>query len=411
MKKILLSLFIIFISITSNSQTSYTPLNDEDLARIGRLLLQNKINSLFNNTYFTLGVVDLGPCENFVSYNPIEGVRLRVSGKTNAKLSKRFSFEWLLAYGTNDKKFKYGASIGYNFAKKASSLYSFQAKTLNLSYYDNTYMPYLSDYDKLQYSISKWENFILASQRKATLKFFYEFPTAISISPALHYKNYYSRLHYVDNEITELIHNDIEYIISEVNISFQPQRKKARSVSSNFNARFNSLPTKISLTYRHNTPLNAIERQYDELSLLAQERIFIGNILAIDLRVNAGKIFGSTNPYLYLTPTMTNSLVSSTYGFNLLHYGRTIYHKQLLQTFAQINFCGIIFDKLPSMKQYRMNEFIYHKSLYGQYLPYHEIGIGVDNIFGTLGVELIRSFSFEEETYPGMWGIRVRLKS
>ncbi len=410
MKKFLLALILVFLSTTSKSQATYTPFNDDDIERIGRILLQNQLNNIFNNAYLPLGVVDLGPCDNFISYNPIEGVRLRLSGKTNAKLSKRFSFEWLLAYGTTDKKLKYGASIGYNFAKKASSLYSFQAKTLSLSYYDNTYMPYLSNYDKIQYSISPWDNFVLASLRNATLKFFYEFPTAISITPALHYKNYYSRLHYVDKEITELIHDDIEYIISEVNISFQPQRKKARNVSSNFNARFNSLPTKVSLTYRHNTPLNAIERQYDELSFLAQERIFISDILAIDLRLNAGKIFGSTNPYLYLTPSMTNSLVSSTYGFNLLHYGRTIYHKQYIQTFAQINFCGIIFDKIPSLKQYRMNEFIYHKSLYGQYLPYHEVGIGVDNIFGTLGIELIRSFSFEKEYYPGEWGVRLRLK-
>lgn len=389
MKKIFILLFLAIISLNLKGQYSYTPLSEQEIERIGRLLLQNKINSIFNNTYLTVGVVDLGPCENFLSYNPIEGVRLRVSGKTNANLSKRFSFEWLLAYGTSDKKFKYGASMGYNFAKKASSLYSFEAKTLSLSYYDNTYMPYLADYDKIQYSLSSWNNFILASQRTATLKFFYEFPTAISFTPALHYRNYYSRLHYIDKEITESIHNDIEYLIAEANITYQPGRKDTRKT------------TKISLTYAYNFPLNNLERKYEELRLVAQRRFLLANNFSLDLRLSGGKIFGTTNPYLLLTPTMTNSLVSSVYGFNLLQYGRTTYHKQYLQTFAQFNL---------ALKPSKITAFIYHKSLYGQYMPYHEVGIGLDNLFNTLGVEIIRSFSFEKETYPGMWGVRVRIK-
>ena len=389
MKKTLFIIILTIISISAKAQYSYTPLSEQEIERIGRLLLQNKLDNLLNNTYFTLGVVDLGPCENFLSYNPIEGVRLRVSGKTNANLSKRFSFEWLLAYGTDDKKFKYGASIGYNFAKKASSLYSFGAKTLSLSYYDNTYMPYLSDYDKIQYSLSRWTNYSIVYQRKATIKYFYEFPNAISLSPALHYRNYYSRLHYNDKEITQLIHTPLKYLIAEANITYQPGRKDTRKT------------TKISLTYAYNFPLNNLERKYEELRLVAQRRFLLANNFSLDLRLSGGKIFGTTNPYLLLTPTMTNSLVSSVYGFNLLQYGRTTYHKQYIQTFAQFNL---------ALKPSKITAFIYHKSLYGQYMPYHEVGIGLDNLFNTLGVEIIRSFSFEKETYPGMWGVRVRIK-
>lgn len=401
MKKIIILITLTILTLNTKAQYSYTPLSEAEIERVGRLLLQNKIDNLLNNTYFTLGVVDLGPCENFLSYNPIEGVRLRVSGKTNQKLSKRFSFEWLLAYGTTDKQFKYGASIGYNFAKKASSLYSFGAKTLSLAYYDNTYMPYLADYDKIQYSLSTWTNFSLAFQKKATLKYFHEFPNAISITPALHYRNYYSRLHYKDKEIIQLIQSPIQYIIAEGNLAWQPERKKARKTPETFQGKLYSLPTKISLTYSYNIPLANVERKYQEIHLTSQRRIFLTKNIALDLRLTGGKIFGSANPYLLLTPNMTNSLVSSIYGFNLLQYGRTTYHKQYLQTFAQLNL---------ALKQTKTTLFLYHKSLTGQYLPYHEIGIGLDNIFNCLGVEIIRSLSFEKETFPGMWGIRVRLK-
>jgi hypothetical protein len=250
-------------------------------------------------------------------------------------------------------------------------------------------MPYLSDYDKIQYSLSRWTNYSIVYQRKATIKYFYEFPNAISLSPALHYRNYYSRLHYNDKEITQLIHTPLEYLIAEANITYQPGRKDTRKT------------TKISLTYAYNFPLNNLERKYEELRLVAQRRFLLANNFSLDLRLSGGKIFGTTNPYLLLTPTMTNSLVSSVYGFNLLQYGRTTYHKQYLQTFAQFNL---------ALKPSKITAFIYHKSLYGQYMPYHEVGIGLDNLFNTLGIEIIRSFSFEKETYPGMWGVRVRIK-
>lgn len=378
MKKTLILILFAIISLTTKAQQyTYTPLNDEDIARIGRLLLQNKLNSILNNTYIKLGVVDLGPCENFLHYNPIESIRLRISGKTNEKLSKNLTFEWLLAYGIGDKKFKYGAGFTYKLTKKSR---------ITLSYYDNTYMPYLSNYDKIQYSLFNNSNFILASKRTGTIKHLYSLTKHLTFTPAIHYHNYYSRLHYTNKQIDTLITNPIEYLTGEINISWRPKTT-----------------TLLSLTLSHNHPLSNSERKYNQIKAIAQHRLVLNKHFYIDTRAEAGKIFKNTNPYLYLTPTMTNSLVSSNYGFNLLQYGRTTYHKQYVQTFAQINLGGIIND--------RINEFIYHKCLVGQFMPYHEIGIGVDNIINNLGVELIRSFSFEKETYPGMWGIRVRLKN
>ena len=61
MKKIIILLTLTILTLNTKAQYSYTPLSEAEIERVGRLLLQNKIDNLLNNTYFTLGVVDLGP--------------------------------------------------------------------------------------------------------------------------------------------------------------------------------------------------------------------------------------------------------------------------------------------------------------------------------------------------------------
>lgn len=370
MKKLItLSLFIIVVTFCK-AQVSYTPFSEQDLHRIERILLQRKLDNILNNTSFTIGAVDLYPIENFLSYNPIEGVRIRVSGKTNAKLSKRFNIEWLAAYGTMDKKFKYHIGFNYNFTTKSK---------INLSYFDNTYMPYLSDYDKIQYSLSPWDYCLLNYYRKATLSYYYKFPIDISLNPSLHYQNLYSSLYYNGNHVMETLSHDLEYIIAQLNTTYQPRKHPQRI---------------LSIKYAFYNPLNQNEETFSKITFLAQERVKFTKNLNLDLRLSGGKILGNPNTYLHLTPTMSNSYISSIYGLNLLPYSQNIYHLQYLQTLCQINY-----------KTKQLDLFVYHKSLFGQHQPHHEIGVGVDRILKTnLGLELIYSPNND------MWGVKIRIR-
>lgn len=62
--------------------------------------------------------VDLGPLNTLVSFNDVEGVRLRVGGMTTAWLSKRFFMRGYGAYGTRDHRFKGGGELEYSFVDK-----------------------------------------------------------------------------------------------------------------------------------------------------------------------------------------------------------------------------------------------------------------------------------------------------
>ena len=115
------------------SQVKYAPIDKRDLERAGRLLMQERFSGILSDNYLSMGFMDFGPVERFASYNPMEGVRLRLSGRTNSKFSKRFGLKWLVAYGTEDKKIKYGLSAGISFKHKPKSVYAFPANALTLS--------------------------------------------------------------------------------------------------------------------------------------------------------------------------------------------------------------------------------------------------------------------------------------
>ena len=108
MKRILFFISALLSVICGLSQVKYAPIDKRDLERAGRLLMQERFSGLLSDNYLSMGFMDFGPVERFASYNPVEGVRLRLSGRTNSKFSKRFGLKWLVAYGTEDKKFKYG---------------------------------------------------------------------------------------------------------------------------------------------------------------------------------------------------------------------------------------------------------------------------------------------------------------
>lgn len=80
--------------------------------------------------------------KTLIKVNNYEGFRLGFGGETNSRLSKRFRFGGYGAYGTKDKKFKYGISTSYKVRKDKNTW-------LRLNYTDDVRevasSPYLTD--------------------------------------------------------------------------------------------------------------------------------------------------------------------------------------------------------------------------------------------------------------------------
>ena len=76
---------------------------------------------------------DFGPMNTTISANTAEGARFRVGGMTTANLNKRLFARGYIAYGTLDRKFKYGAELEYSFNEKNIILESFLYTLLELN--------------------------------------------------------------------------------------------------------------------------------------------------------------------------------------------------------------------------------------------------------------------------------------
>ena len=61
---------------------------------------------------------DIGPVNTFVSGNSVEGARFRFGGTTTTALSPQWFAKGYAAYGTKDRKVKYGVELEYSFHKK-----------------------------------------------------------------------------------------------------------------------------------------------------------------------------------------------------------------------------------------------------------------------------------------------------
>lgn len=72
-----------------------------------------KVGSLIGTGYWISGRFEIGPLYKFISFNAIEGLRLRIGGRTSNKFSKKLMLEGHLAYGTRDESFKYALGMRY----------------------------------------------------------------------------------------------------------------------------------------------------------------------------------------------------------------------------------------------------------------------------------------------------------
>jgi len=68
--------------------------------------------------YITIGKLDLGPYPLFYAVNNIEENRFRLGGRTNIHFSNKWVFKGYGAYGTLDKKWKYGVGVDRIISRK-----------------------------------------------------------------------------------------------------------------------------------------------------------------------------------------------------------------------------------------------------------------------------------------------------
>ncbi len=408
---------LILCSLTSFSQrkADYEPLSKSQQADINSIIVANSVSSFFVNDCLPIGPINLTNFLNIVSYNPVEGTRIRLSAETNDKmfagnkfLRNRLAFSGMVAYGTKDNEIKYAVGAAFNFAKKPRGVYGFPCSTLTINWEDNTYMPSSPNYDVAYFSFGDWDRFYFAKKKQLTVSFLKEFSSYFAIRPYVYWQKIDSYMLYDNGYTVEQLDPAYDYInkAGGITLSYTPKSQKGEALNI-LNSRFYSLPTQIMVDYSYNRREYKSTHDYSRLEASVQHR-FQFLPMCLDLKLTGGAILGNSGRFMRFTPNYRVSSVSNIFGFNL-YSPNELSFSSYLQTFTQLNFGGLLLDNIKYLKQFRPNEFINFKALFTEYEDiYCEVGVGIDHILGFLGFEFVKRLSQDNPYGMPEWAIKIR---
>jgi hypothetical protein len=393
--------------------------------------------------YKDLGQFEIGPVNTFYSYNPIEGNRFRVGGRTTPKFSKKISFNNYLAYGLLDKKFKYYFGTTYSLTK--NTIYHFPVKYLKLSIQDETKIPgqelqFIQE-DNILLSFKRGVNDKLLYNQTIKFEYLSEFENHFSYTFGYSYtKQKPSGSISYNIKGSDFINPLVEYInISEIylNLRFAPQEKfyqgkQYRTPMTNKYPIFN-LYYIVGLKTLGNT------NNYQNLKINIYKRFYPGILGYTDLIFEVGKVFGEVSyPLLYI------HRANQTYAYQLASYNLMNFLEFVSDEYVSLNidhhFNGFIFNKIPFIEKLKLREVVSGKFLYGTLSrtnnpdfnanlftfpvdyagnpitftldkePYLEISLGVENIFKFFRVDLVKRLTYLNNPNVSDIGIRVRFR-
>ncbi|MFN7911187.1 MAG: DUF5686 family protein [Bacteroidota bacterium] len=370
---------------------------------------------------------EIGPYSNLISYNRVEGLRVRFGGRTSNLFSKWYELNGYVAYGTLDERWKYALGFKSFITKKPIR----QIVGMN----------YRSDYEILGQSTNGF------SQDNALASLFRTNPltnlTRVDKTEAYYDREWFqglsTRLTLSGSRFTPLGSN--QYLEFKRDGSIGP-KEGINNTEVRINTRFAfkekfvgegfqriSLGTRnpiIQLNYAKSLP-NAFKAEFDyhKLVLNLSDRIRITPILGYtDYIIETGKIWGRV-PYVLMELHGGNE----TYIYDYMAFNMMNYYEFASNEYASLSvfhhFEGLFLNKIPLLRKLKWREVVTAKAVIGRVDeankralifpttlnvlengPYVESSIGIENIFKLFRVDVFFRNTYRRENPAANIGLR-----
>jgi len=428
-------------SLTTAESKVYA--NIDSLQKIPSFRRTMDIATLLLAGYKSFGWWELGPVNTFYSFNPVEGFRLRVGGRTTPKFNERIYFETYGAYGFKDEKWKYFLSGTYSFTGK--SIWQFPVRTLRASFQHDMKIPG----QELQFI--QEDNFLLSFKRGVNDKWLYN--DIWSLDYLHEFKNHFSyRLNF--KNWRQAPAGGLQYSVQ----SEDQIKDIQRLTTTEFGAELRWAPKEEfyqGKLYRIPIPnrypiitLRVIagvkglfdsEYNYQNVALNIYKRLYLSQLGYTDVVAEGGYIHGNV-PF----PLLAIHRANQTYSYQLQSYNLMNFLEFVSDRYVSLNvdhyFNGFFFNKIPLIKKLKWREVVTVKVLYGSireqndpnknpstYLfpvtkegqpltyslerePYIEGSVGIANIFNFFRIDIVKRFTYLDHPEIADWGIRGRFK-
>ncbi|MDB5110907.1 MAG: hypothetical protein JWR67_2021 [Mucilaginibacter sp.] len=416
--------------------------NIDSLQTLASFKRTMKLITLFVAGYDNLGPFEVGPVNAFYNYNPVEGFKLRLGGRTTTALSKRYYFETYGAYGFRDEKFKYFLSGTYSLNDK--SIYSFPQEYLRASVQHDTKIPgqesqFVQENNFLM-TFKRGFNEIYTYNDVFRLDYVHEYLSHFSYkfelkswnqSPAgaLYFQN---TLNGQPNVI-----NNLQTTELSMELRYAPHEKFYQGKIYRI-----PIPDKYPVyTLRYQQGIKGVfngQYNYQQVTGNITKRFYLSQLGFTDVDAEGGYIF-SKLPY----PLLDIHHANQSYALQLDSYNMMNYLEFVSDHYASVNiehhFNGFLFNKVPLLQRLKLREVMSFKSLWGGVRPennpannpslmqfpvtgdgkpitntldngpYMEAGAGIENIFKVLRVDVVRRLSYLDHPDAPRWGVRARV--
>ena len=393
--------------------------------------------------YKSFGPFEVGPSNTFYSFNPVEGLRLRLGGRTTPELSKRMYVETYAAYGLKDERWKYFLSATYALNNK--SIYTFPQHYLRGSFQRDTRIP------GQELSFVQEDNFLLSFKRGVNDKYIYN--DVYRLDYVHEYTNHFSYtlgfrklqqspaggLYF--RTLANGEQHDVESLTTtELSVGLRWAPKETFYQGKLYRTPIIGPYPVFSLRFA--TGAKGVlrgEYTYENVLANATKRFYLSQLGHADVTLDGGFVLGKV-PFPLLDVHRANQTYSyQLYSYNLMNF-LEFSSDHYASLFIDQNFNGFFLNKLPLIKHLKLRETASLKLLYGgirdqnnpnahpelyQFLrdgsgqqvsfalgsqPYAEASVGLANIFKLLRLDIVRRLTYLDNPNVAVWGLRGRVK-
>ena len=367
--------------------------------------------SIIGSGYVEFGNFDFGPLYSTFGTNDVEGLRLRVGGRTYFGPNDKWRLQGYLAYGFKDNQFKYGVSgkwmiepknriiIGGGNRRDVEQIGVSLTTTNDILGRSFASSAIFASGDNSKLTSINLSNVFMEIEpvKNLSFKIGTSYRTLKSASP-----NTFNLDWWVDKENgikeEETIQSEIDF-----SINYTPKRKtvgygvERNEVSSGYATLFLNYSQGIKGVFNS-------DFDYQKLQFYYRQPVLIGGFGRMFTTFEVGKIFGEV-------PLGLLSVVPGNQSYMLVEntYSLLDYYEFVTDTYASVhidhNFNGRFFSRIPLLRKLNLRELVGVKAIWGsisdenialsasniEYVApnkaYVEYSVGIGNIFKVLRID------------------------
>ena len=380
---------------------------------------------------------DIGPVNTFISKNLVDGIRLRASARTTAKLNPHWFFEGYYAYGTKSRRSYYDAKVTYSFNKPEYQPIEFPVRTISFESTSDVespsdkYLKHNKDNIFMTFRPVKVEQMYFVNRQKINFNWETDYGLATSLELRTESNRPTGKLVYekMDGTLVDKLR------VSEVSLGFNYRpgqsyvNSKQKRITVNLDAPEFNVKHTMGIKHFLGGDFNS---NLTEVSIY--KRFWLGSWGHIDTRVQGGAQWNKVPFQFLITPPVNTSYFEHQGTFNLMK-GLEFLNDRYAQFNLAWDLEGKIFNRIPLIKKLKWREYVAFKGMWGHltdknnpYLPqnandtelykfpvdtrvmtrdpYMEFVVGVHNIFKFLEVDYVRRLTYTHAPGISKNGIR-----